>query len=343
MKCDIIIPVWNQFEFTRDCLESVFKNTNFPFSLIIIDNASNEPTKSYLEKLSQEKKDTVILLKNEKNLGFVKAINQGIRASTAEYLCLLNNDTEVTSAWLAEMVKVAQLRPDIGIVNANSNTLGTHPKKAQTIDALAKELKSLSGTYSELAWASGFCMLIKRKVIQEVGLFDEIYGMGNFEDADFSKRAQGLGYFCVCAKAAYVYHRERRSFIKMKRFDHDFQRNRRIFFAKWGTKERILYVLSKEDPEHIGKVAQEALRLARDGNTVWILFKGTAQENIKRHSNIYVYGLSRVLFNLRSLWRILKRKKKFDKIYVDDENYGRRLNSLQILHKAEVIYTPRPS
>ncbi|MFC1667582.1 glycosyltransferase family 2 protein [Candidatus Omnitrophota bacterium] len=213
MNCDIIIPVWNQLDFTRKCIESFFKNTNYAFHLIIVDNGSSQPTKDYLDKLARDKKDDLTLLRNEKNLGFIKATNQGIRQSQAPYVCFLNNDTQVTEGWLREMIKVAENREDIGIINPSSNTLGCKPKRGQSLDLLAKKLKSYTGEWSELAWATGFCMLVKRKVIQKVGFFDEIYGMGTFEDADFSKKAQGLGYLCVCATAAYVYHQERRSLI----------------------------------------------------------------------------------------------------------------------------------
>jgi len=337
MKCDIIIPVWNQLDFTRKCIESVFKNTDYAFHLIIVDNGSNWPTKEHLDKLARDRKDAVTLIRNEKNLGFIKASNQGIRQSRASYVCFLNNDTQVSEGWLKEMIRVAEAEEDIGIVNPNSNTLGCKPKRAETLDSLTKRLKSYTGEWSELALATGFCMLVKRKVIQKVGLFDEIYGMGTFEDADFSKRAQGIGYLCVCARAAYVYHQERRSFIRFKRFNQDFNRNQQIFSSKWGRQERILYILTREDLSCIEKIVEESLISARKGNIVWIFLKKKDKKKIKKHSNIYTYSLPEHFFNLVSLWKILKRKKKFDRIYVDSENDKRRLNDLKNFHKAEVI------
>ncbi|MFC1631551.1 glycosyltransferase family 2 protein [Candidatus Omnitrophota bacterium] len=331
MKTDIIIPVWNQLEFTKDCIDSVIENTRYPYKLIVVDNGSNAETKHYLEGLKANPGLELQLISNEQNLGFVKAANQGIAASRSEYLCLLNNDTQVTSGWLSEMIKVAASRDDIGIVNPGSNTLGAQ-------QATAQRLKQRTGEYSELAWATGFCMLIKQKVIQEVGRFDEIYGLGNFEDADLSKRAQQKGYFCVCAIAAYVYHRERRSFIKLKRFDQHFERNRRIFHAKWGKLERILYILTVDPEASFKKLDQHILQLARQGHTVWLFLKTGQDKKSAKHSNIYLFSLSKSTFNWVSTWRILKRKKKFDKIYVDDLNYGARLKKLKIFHKAEVIY-----
>ena len=338
MKCDIVIPVWNNLDFTKKCIESVFKNTDYAFHLIIIDNASDSLTIDYLDKLSSDKRDAITLIRNNRNLGFIKATNQGIRQSSAPYVCLLNNDTEVTRGWLKEMINVADKEKHIGIVNANSNTLGCKLKSGRSLESLADELKARSGEYTALAWATGFCMLIKREVINKVGLFDEIYGMGNFEDADFSKRAQRLGYSCVCAVASYVYHKERRSFVKFKRFNQDFDRNREIFYSKWGRQERILYILSRADSALRKEIGRESMKSACDGNIIWIFLKGKGGDMIKRHSNIYVYNLLEILFDPISLWRVLKRKKKFDKIYMDDEGHARRLNNLKFFHKAEVIH-----
>ncbi|MCF7907840.1 MAG: glycosyltransferase family 2 protein [Candidatus Omnitrophica bacterium] len=337
MSCDIIIPVWNLIDFTRDCIESVLSQTEYPFHLIVIDNGSDSETKEYLFKLAQQRKNEITLIRNENNLGFIKATNQGIRASKAPYLCLLNNDTIVTKGWLREMVKLATSREDIGIVNPSSNTLGCNPKRGDSLESFAEERKSYSGEYSELAWATGFCMLIKRKIIEEVGLLDEVYGMGNFEDADFCKRAQKQGYLSVCAKAAYVHHQERRSFIRFKKFNQNFEDNKQTFYAKWGSLKRILYVLNKEDHLYIERIGAEALKLAREGNIVWIFSKGRDKLEIRKHSNIYVYNRPKPFFNLTNFLIILKRKKKFDKIYVNSKSYAKRLNSFKYIHKAEVI------
>ena len=336
MKVDIVIPAWNLYQFTKECIESIFACTDHPFHLIIVDNASVDPAKGYFKTLAQDK-ENVTLIRNEENLGFVKAVNKGIKTSCARYVCLLNNDTLVTKGWLAEIIKVAQADARIGMVNANSNTLGCKPKKGQKIDELAQELKVYSGKYTELAWTTGFCMLIKREVIEKIGLFDEVYGMGNFEDADFCKRAQLQGYLSVCATASYVYHRERQSFSKFKEFSSDFTNLRKTFYRKWGKTERILYVFTKDNPDFINKIAVKALEYARKGSMIWIFLKDLNSYALNHHSNIYVYRVPENFFNLVSLWRIVKKKKKFDKIFVDNISYKKKLSKLKPFHKAEVL------
>jgi GT2 family glycosyltransferase len=121
MKCDIVIPVWNMKELTEQCVNNVIRHTDFPYRLIMIDNASDEETRRYLEDLVKRKDINVRLIRNEENLGNSKAANQGIRASDAEYVCILDNDTLVMDHWLTEMVNTAESDEKMGVVNPLSN------------------------------------------------------------------------------------------------------------------------------------------------------------------------------------------------------------------------------
>ena len=116
MRCDIIIPVWNQLERTRECIDSVRENTRASYRLVIIDNASDKPTKEYLESL-RGALPGIVLKRNKDNLGFIKVVNQGMKESNSEYVCVLNNDTVVTAGWLSEMIGVAGSEGGIGVVN----------------------------------------------------------------------------------------------------------------------------------------------------------------------------------------------------------------------------------
>jgi len=338
-RCDLIIPVWNQLDLTRDCIDAISRNTKFPYALIVIDNASGQETKDYLEGLKTRTDLNLTLIRNEDNLGYVKAVNQALKISRAEYACVFNNDTQVAPGWLTEMIAVAESKDDIGTVNPDSNTLGKRLRPGQGLESMSEELKVNKGKWSELAWTTGFCMLIKKRVLEEIGFFDEIYGMGYFEDADFCKRAQQKGYLSVCAQAAYCYHRERSSFLKRRTFNQDFIKNRETFHAKWGTHERILYTLKQADPAYCKKVNSESLKLARDGHMVWIFLPKKDEGKVKKqHSNIYIHSVPGRFFTMVCLWRILKRKKRFTKIVVDKMACFRGINRLKFIHKAEVIH-----
>lgn len=336
MDCDIIIPVWNQLSFTKDCLSSIYANTGPGYGLIIVDNASSDDTKNYLEAAKSGANVPFALIRNKSNLGFIKAVNQGIAASKARYICLLNNDTIVTKGWLEAMIEVAESSPGVGIVNPSSNNLGQKPAKGEPIELYAGKFRDSAIKSVEMATAVGFCMLIKREVIEKIGLFDEIYGMGNFEDTDFSRRAAKAGYRCARAVRAYVYHRENSSFKYLKDFDSGFKRNREIYEVRWGKPKRVAYVLDSHDPNVLKRLELDSLRLARDGNWVHCFFAG--QQDIPEHSNIIKVKLSAERFRLNALFGILKKKKKFDYIYVGDEKLGKYLEGLKFIHNAEVKY-----
>ena len=333
-KCDIIIPVWNQIEFTKGCIDSILKNTaDVDYRIIAIDNASGEETKKYLESLKPLLGQRLLLIRNENNLGFVKAANQGMRLSEAPYVCLLNNDAITTRGWLSGMILVAESSLDIGLVNPSSNTMGQKPDKKLSIDEYAVSIKKEPGAWEEIGSAIGFCMLIKRVVMEKIGVFDEIYGMGNFEDTDYSRRAIKAGFLCVRANSAYVYHREGTSFGRDKIFDENFERNRQIYEFRWGKRRWIAYVLNPVDEYALAKFNKDAIVSARNGFWVWSFSKNHL--DLPRHSNIIAAEFDRS-FYLKTLFKILFKKKKFIEIYVTDDRLASLLEGLSFIHKAKV-------
>jgi GT2 family glycosyltransferase len=334
MKCDIVIPVWNQLELTKSCVDSVVKYTeDVDYRLVIIDNASGGETKDYLEGLKSAIKDRVLLIRNQNNLGFVRAVNQGMRLSQAPYVCLLNNDTLVTAGWLSEMIKVAASSPRIGLVNPSSNNLGQRPLKNEAINTFASRLKTDSGKYIELGAAIGFCMFIKKEVIDKIGVFDEIYGMGLFEDTDYSRRAVKEGYICARAVAAYVWHKEGTSFGRSGAFDENFERNRQIFEFRWGKRRWIAYVLDGADDLTLAKFGRDALVAARKGFWIWSFSK--KHLDLPAHSNIIAAEFGRN-FYANTLFKILFKKKRFSEVYVTREAFANVLKTLSFIHKAKV-------
>ena len=301
IKCDIIIPVWNEPELTRKCVESIEKNTHIACRIILIDNASGNETASYLKGLSEKNKDSVILIRNEENAGFPKAVNQGITLSSAPYLCVLNSDTEVYKGWLSEMIGIAEANPDIGVLNPASNNLG-----------FREPIEGFSGKWIEMSSCVGFCMLIKREVIKKIGTFDEIFSPGNFEDTDFSRRAVKAGYKCIMAKGAYVYHVQNTGFKKRKDWDEKFKRNLDIFNQKWGKINRVAYVV-KED---ISSVTEGEIKgFLKNGDWVYVFVrKGSKGLFLKEHGSLRIIEIGRFLFDLKVLCNAKLRKKKFDKI-----------------------------
>ncbi|NQT06423.1 MAG: glycosyltransferase, partial [Candidatus Omnitrophica bacterium] len=123
-QCDIIIVVWNQLTATRKCVDAIERSTHYPYRLILVDNNSDEYTAEYLNGLARGR-DSVTLIRNSENMGFIKAANQGLRLAASPYVCLMNNDTVATAGWLGKMVALAESDTGIGLVNPKSESPGS--------------------------------------------------------------------------------------------------------------------------------------------------------------------------------------------------------------------------
>lgn len=345
MKCDIIIPVWNELEITKNCISSILKNTKFPYRLIIIDNASSPDMHNYFESLRKEFVD-LMLIRNKKNLGYVKAVNQGFKQSRAEFVCLLNNDTVVCNGWLGEMINIANDNIDIAIVNPSSNTLAQSLPKGQTIECFAGSLKVFKGQWAEVGQCSGFCMLIKRRVIEKIGFFDEVYKVGYFEEIDYCRRTQKAGFRFARAKASYVYHIDQQSFKKITDKEKIFSKNRQIFESRWGKQLRIACIISKPPKDQIDKDEIEEIMLtsARDNHwvSVCIRKKLIPKFDIAEHSNILIFKFNNIFFPIICLFKIItkKQKKRFNLILVDGVILFHILKFFSFIHKARLMFNP---
>ncbi len=327
--CDVVIPIWNQPALTRRCLESILQSTSEPTRLILIDNGSLPETRGLLEEWKAHSPVPVLLLRNETNLGFIRAVNQGIRAASAPWVCLLNNDTLVTSGWLTEMLKVAESDPSIGLVNPTSNSLGFHPGEVP-LEPYAAGLKKLSGTSTDLTTALGFCLLSRRELLASLGGLDESYGMGNFDDDDLSRRARQRGLRCVRACGSYVFHEEKASFRHLPSWEEAFEENRRRFEAKWGKRLRIL---CEKIP------ADTALALLKEGH--WLYLLGSMDDlpkELSSQAQVACLGFTRGPWRLKATLRLLtKRKKPFDLIIAFDSQWSRWLKRLRGLYRAQLL------
>ncbi len=103
----VIVPCWNQLEFTRHCIAALRRHTRQPWELVVIDNGSTDGTRDYLAGVQDMSPVPVGVVANARNLGFPAAINQGMRQARGEYLVLLNNDVVVTEGWLDHLVALA--------------------------------------------------------------------------------------------------------------------------------------------------------------------------------------------------------------------------------------------
>ncbi len=188
--CDLVLLSWNHLEETKPCLESLLASTRVPCRLFIVDNGSEQDVRAFLATVRPQGaiKD-VVVLQNEQNEGFPRGMNRGIHASTAPYVCLLNNDLRFTAGWLQEMIEIAQANPTVGVMNPTSSTFGNYPPRGVSLQAYADRLRSFRGQYTEVGMCIGFCMLVKREVLDRIGGLNEepVGEPGGRHSAPFSR------------------------------------------------------------------------------------------------------------------------------------------------------------
>ena len=211
MKCDLLLPVWNQLDYTRECIKSLFATVDVPSRLIVIDNASTDGTAEYLRALTPPSMIKLEIITNSSNLGYGGGVNQGLKITDAPFVCILNNDTVFGAGWLSTMLEIQYRENRVGIVNPESSTFGVRPAAGQTMSQLAETLAPRKRDWEELGNCIGFCMLVRRDVLRQIGSFDETFITAFFEDTDFCMRAKKVGFLCVKACGAYVFHHEHKS------------------------------------------------------------------------------------------------------------------------------------
>lgn len=234
-QVDIVICVHNALGDVSRCLESVIEFTSAPFKIIIVDDGSAVETKEYLDAFVLNHKGIdVSLLRNEHAKGYTFAANQGMRTANSDYVVLLNSDTIVSPEWLDRMIACATSNHKIGIVGPLSNTASWQSipevesngdwadnllPEGISIKRMAELVASNSVNLRPLmSFLNGFCLLIKRDLINEVGFFDEVnFAEGYGEENDFCLRARGLGWLLAVADDVYVYHAQSKSYSHERR------------------------------------------------------------------------------------------------------------------------------
>ena len=350
--CDLVLLSWNHLEETKPCLESLFQSTRLaPSRLIVVDNGSEPPVREFLKTIKPGGSvREVQVIQHETNEGFPRGMNRGIAASRAPYVCLLNNDLLFTPGWLAKMIQVADAHPDIGVLNPVSSTFGNHPPRGISLEAYAESLEAQRGLYVEVGTCIGFCMLIKRQVIERIGLLTEEVERIFFEDEDYCMRAQASGFRSVVVSGAYVYHAEHRTVKRMGEREQLFQRNRQWCERKWGPWLRIAcprFTAVEPGTPELRAWLEELVNLARKRTYVHVYCPAVA--NLTKNELFRSVGLvphADVLWHpLPARWpaaaavgAILKRqKKRFDAIIAPDEPWAALMRRLRWAHQANVI------
>lgn len=235
----IIIPVFNKVELTQQCLTKLAEVTQgLDYEVIVVDNHSTDGTAEFLSRLGGD----VQILRNQDNLGFAKACNQGAKAARGRYRVFLNNDTIPLEGWLTAMVQEVEQHPEVAVVG--SKLLYEDGTIQHAGVAFSRVTFSPYHIYRgfpadspavnrrrEFQCVTGACMLVRREAFESVGGFDEGYRNG-FEDVDLCLKIREQGWRILYQPKSVVYHLESRT---PGRKDHERENGRRLI-ERWAKK-----------------------------------------------------------------------------------------------------------
>ncbi len=250
-KISVVIPVFNALPDLRSCLDSLERTAGGLYELILVDNGSRPETRRYVAA-----KRGALRLRNASNLGFAKAVNRGLRAATGEYIAVVNSDVAFFEGGLQGLAACLDAYPAVGACGPLTNrTVGV--QRVVLAPTVEKDRKSLSAFSQamrlrfraesfEAHRLVGFCLMLRRRAYESVGLFDERFGTGCFEDFDYSLRLRQAGWQLKVAKEVFVWHRHHASFDGHEHFHSCAVKNREVFVDKWCRK--ALEFLDELDP-----------------------------------------------------------------------------------------------
>ena len=242
-KVSVIVLCYNNLEFTKSCLKGLLSVGGYPnVEIIMVDNGSTDGTHEYLKELEQET-DNFIVMTNAENLGFSAGNNVGIKVATGDYIVLLNNDTYPTPGWIFGLVRHLRNDPELGLISPVTNNIGNEAKidihYANMESMIAASFKYTSRRKDKLLFVptvAFFCVAFSRELSDEVGLLDEQFGQGFFEDDDYCRRVSEAGYKVAIAEDVFVHHHLSATFSQENKEKREklFLTNKKKFEAKWG-------------------------------------------------------------------------------------------------------------
>ncbi len=224
---DVVVPVYNAPADVRACVSSVLAHLRPDVRVVLIDDASPDPgIAEYFAELERLAHPQLVLLRNENNIGFTGTSNRGMQLSRADVV-LLNSDTIVTEGWLDALLHCAATDATIGTITPFSNNaeicslprfcedngwpVGRDPEPMRAAIAAAAV-----ATYPDLPTGVGYCLYLRRAMLDAIGIFDPVFGLGYGEENDLCLRAARAGWRNVLADNAFVVHAGERSFTGQK-------------------------------------------------------------------------------------------------------------------------------
>lgn len=339
----ILLAYNNLEETTKPCLESLFQATvKTDFQIVVVDNASEDGTADYLKSI-ESKHDNLKIVLNATNKGYSGGNNTGVEAYKADYYILLNSDTIVTDGWLDKFEAFFKSHPDTGLIGPMTNSAGNEQTLCLNIEEEQGEDETTSrnermqeSIRQGLQWCARhegshfftdclgfFCVAIRQEVFDTIGLLDESYGIGMFEDEDFCKRAEQAGFEMACMEDVFIYHMGSYSFKKLGEKLHMlFLSNLEKFKKNYGIEWE-----SRLSPKRIAKLLLADMEKKGDGTKL--------NARIVNRLRLLERCEDKSLENYR-LWReMISKDKLIDRL--QNENASKHREVLELMDKVKEL------
>jgi len=239
MSVSVIIPNWNGMSHLPTCLASLSQQSAQPDEVIVVDNGSRDGSVDFIRKNYPK----LQIIEFPENRGFAAAVNAGIHASSADFLALLNNDTELDPHWIEELVRALRGYPAAGSVTGKMLDFTRRNIIDGVGDVLSRGFAPVTrgageaddgryGREEEVFAACAGAAIYRRTLFDTVGLFDEEF-ISYYEDEDLAFRAQLAGFTCLYVPSAICYHKRGASSSTIREYPVRMQeRNLTLFQTK---------------------------------------------------------------------------------------------------------------
>jgi hypothetical protein len=311
-KVSVIVVNYNGISYLETCLRSVLAQNVPDFEVILVDNKSSDDSLEYVRRTFPD----LLLVANDKNLGYTGGINSGISHAKGKYLAPLNVDTEVQKNWLGTMVKFMDANPDAGAVTPKSLLyrdrekvgvmgLNIHITGIGFVRGLNKQDSDLPKEPFQVAGISGCSFLIRREIVERMGGLNE----NNFlyyDDVDLSWVVNLMGYKIYCVPRSVVYHEYQLKMTPQK-----------MFWLEHGRLNAILCYLKP-----LTLIALLPLLMLTDGLIIgYCLIRGPR----------YVWAKLRAWFSVaNNIGGLLKRRRQVQRL--------RRISDFELIRRFKLSY-----
>lgn len=257
-KTSIVMSSYGHPKECKLAIDSIHKCTHVPFELIVSNNPhpNAEASEEVLQMLHQYEKDMMIdrLILNERNLGDMGALNEGMKYASGEFVCVVNNDIITCEHWLRNMLEVFIQENDCGLCSGRTRNItgvqavfnGPPNEMVQGNQELLKYFNQVWQHQHHMGWwkfprIRSMVMVIRKEDMDEIGGLDMRYGMGNYDDDDMCVAVGHIGKSVYVCDDSYVHHWGSLSFNEDgKAFNKSLDENRKKFIDKWKNVEPVL-------------------------------------------------------------------------------------------------------